>query len=39
VRVDLGLLTGSAPAITNRELLDVFGAAMDTISVPRCEIA
>ena len=39
MRVDLGPLTGSAPAIMNRELLDVFGAAMDTIGVPRCEMA
>lgn len=39
VRVDLGPLTGSTPAIMNRELLDVFGTAMDRIGVPRCEMA
>jgi N-carbamoyl-L-amino-acid hydrolase len=39
VRVDLGPLTDSTPAIMNRELLDVFGAAMDRIGVPRFEMA
>ena len=31
VRIDLGPLTGSTPAIMNRELLDAFGAAMGAI--------
>src|SRR5437773_7628733 len=39
VRVALGPLTCSTPAIMNRGLLDVFGAAMDRIGVPRFEMA
>ena len=39
VKIDLGPLSGSTPAVMDRELLDVFGAAMDRTDLPRCEMA
>jgi beta-ureidopropionase / N-carbamoyl-L-amino-acid hydrolase len=39
VKIDLGPLTGSTPAVMDRQLLDVFGVAMDRIGVPRREMA
>jgi N-carbamoyl-L-amino-acid hydrolase len=39
VRIDLGALTGSVPAIMDRGLLDTFGTAMDNIGIQRCEMA
>jgi N-carbamoyl-L-amino-acid hydrolase len=39
VSVELGPITGSTPAIMDRELLDVFGGAMETIGIPRRGIA
>lgn len=39
VTIDLGPLTGSTPAVMDRELLDVFGKAMDQIDLPRYEMA
>ena len=39
VKIDLGALTGSTPAVMDRELLDVFGKAMDQIDLPRYEMA
>jgi N-carbamoyl-L-amino-acid hydrolase len=39
VKIDLGPLTGSSPAVMDRELLDIFGVAMDQIGLPRCEMA
>ena len=39
VKINLGPLTGSTPALMDRELLDVFGTAMDRTDLPRCEMA
>ena len=39
VKIDLGPLTGSTPALMDRELLDLFVTAMDRIDLPRCEMA
>jgi N-carbamoyl-L-amino-acid hydrolase len=39
VKIDLGGLTGSTPAVMDRELLDVFGKAMDQIGLRRYEMA
>jgi beta-ureidopropionase / N-carbamoyl-L-amino-acid hydrolase len=39
VKIDLGPLTGSTPAVMDRHLLDVFGKAMDQIDLTRCEMA
>jgi N-carbamoyl-L-amino-acid hydrolase len=39
VKVELGPLTGSTPAVMDRGLLDTFGTAMEQIGVPRMEMA
>ena len=39
VRVELGPLTGSTPAVMDRGLIDTFGDAMESIGIPRCEMA
>jgi N-carbamoyl-L-amino-acid hydrolase len=39
VKIELGPLTGSTPAVMDRALLDTFGDAMDRIGLPRFEMA
>lgn len=39
VKIELGPLTGSTPAVMDRQLLDTFGTAMEQIGVPRMEMA
>lgn len=39
VKVELGPLTGSTPAVMDRELLDTFGDAMEKVGAPRFEMA
>lgn len=39
VKIDLGPLTGSTPAVMDKTLLDVFGTAMEQIGTPRFEMA
>jgi N-carbamoyl-L-amino-acid hydrolase len=39
VRVELGPLTGSSPAVMDRVLLDTFGEAMERVGTPRFEMA
>jgi N-carbamoyl-L-amino-acid hydrolase len=39
VKVNLGALTGSSPAVMDRKLLNSFGDAMDEVGAPRFEMA
>jgi N-carbamoyl-L-amino-acid hydrolase len=39
VKVELGPLTGSSPAVMDRGLLDTFGEAMERVGTPRFEMA
>jgi N-carbamoyl-L-amino-acid hydrolase len=39
VKIELGPLTGSTPAVMDRQLLDVFGQAMERIGEPRFDMA